>query len=183
MYKKLKAKVRKTLHSASSSKVAGKTITEQTTFRPRTDEEITRESVNTVINLIDSFGGFKQPPPAHVQDLDFSKLQPYQYSSLPFTSSIRLLEFSEKEVSFSTEDVDIEDWKSRQNICRLVTYPLEEAPPYQCLSYTWAARYDERIGKSSMLSAGTGSSVLTWENQLILPLGPQLRSAQTCTKH
>ncbi|OAL53726.1 hypothetical protein IQ07DRAFT_596737 [Pyrenochaeta sp. DS3sAY3a] len=104
-------------------------------FKPRTEEQIVQDSVNNVMKMMTAAGAFNKPVRDVEVELDLDDLAPYSYNPLPTPTSIRLLEFS-------TRDIEFVNLVPSQKSCRLVTYELDEAPPYLCLSYTWGSPVD-----------------------------------------
>tara|TARA_R110002060_G_scaffold12775_12_gene18168 strand:+ start:3330 stop:4208 length:879 start_codon:yes stop_codon:yes gene_type:complete len=72
-----------------------------------------------------------KPTPTHeIVEVNHTALEPFRYSPLKEKRSIRLLHFHEDEYSIQLSG-------GKQHICTMDTFPLDEAPAYLILSYSW----------------------------------------------
>lgn len=69
-------------------------------YNPRIDEQIIQDSMANVMDMMTAGGHFREKPGDVEVQLDLDKLKPYSYTPLPTSTSVRLLEFSNRNIEF-----------------------------------------------------------------------------------
>lgn len=74
-----------------------------------------------------------KPQPTHqTLEINPTTLGPFEYKERLGTDSIRLLHFHD-------DEYQLPDFGGSQKICTMEIFPLDKAPPFLTLSYSWKA--------------------------------------------